>query len=81
MPVRETLGSDLLGLGLWLAAPVAAELAADPTLRRRLRTELDARGLEVVTLNGFRTRPSRPRWSNRTCTTRTGPPSSGWRTP
>ncbi|MFI6272644.1 metabolite traffic protein EboE [Micromonospora zamorensis] len=53
VPVREALGSDLLGLGLWLAAPVAAELAADPTLRRRLRTELDARGLEVVTLNGF----------------------------
>ncbi|MEW2431405.1 metabolite traffic protein EboE [Micromonospora sp. NPDC047644] len=53
VPVREALGSDLLGLGLWLAAPVAAELAADQTLRRRLRTELDARGLEVVTLNGF----------------------------
>ncbi|MET8233073.1 metabolite traffic protein EboE [Micromonospora sp. NPDC005298] len=53
LPVREALGSDLLGLGLWLAAPVAAELAADPTLRRRLRAELDARGLEVVTLNGF----------------------------
>ncbi|PYC67128.1 xylose isomerase [Micromonospora arborensis] len=53
VPVREALGSDLLGLGLWLAAPVAAELAADPTLRRRLRTELGARGLEVVTLNGF----------------------------
>lgn len=53
VPVREALGSDLLGLGLWLAAPVAAELAADPTLRRRLRTKLDARGLEVVTLNGF----------------------------
>ncbi|MEV7326630.1 metabolite traffic protein EboE [Micromonospora sp. NPDC093244] len=53
LPVREALGSDRLGLGLWLAAPVAAELAADPALRRRLRTELDARGLEVVTLNGF----------------------------
>ncbi|MET8530159.1 metabolite traffic protein EboE [Micromonospora sp. NPDC005172] len=53
VPVRQALGSDLLGLGLWLAAPVAAELAADPTLRRRLRAELDARGLEVVTLNGF----------------------------
>ncbi|MET8281870.1 metabolite traffic protein EboE [Micromonospora sp. NPDC005174] len=53
VPVRQSLGSDLLGLGLWLAAPVAAELAADPTLRRRLRAELDARGLEVVTLNGF----------------------------
>ncbi|MER7167510.1 metabolite traffic protein EboE, partial [Micromonospora sp. NPDC000207] len=38
---------------LWLAAPVAAELAADAGLRRRLRTELTVRGLEVVTLNGF----------------------------
>ncbi|MGN9808996.1 metabolite traffic protein EboE [Micromonospora sp. BQ11] len=52
-PVRERLDVDLLGLGLWLAAPVAAELAADPALRRRLRAELTARGLEVVTLNGF----------------------------
>ncbi|MEV0731404.1 metabolite traffic protein EboE [Polymorphospora sp. NPDC050346] len=53
LPVRERLGTDLLGLGLWLAAPVAAELAAEPRLRRRLRHELDVRGLEVVTLNGF----------------------------
>ncbi|SCF45538.1 metabolite traffic protein EboE [Micromonospora mirobrigensis] len=53
LPVREHLGADLLGLGLWLAAPVAAELAADPALTRRLRAELTARGLEVVTLNGF----------------------------
>ncbi|MEU6204303.1 metabolite traffic protein EboE [Micromonospora musae] len=53
LPVRQELDSDLLGLGLWLAAPVAAELAAEPTARRRLRAELTARGLEVVTLNGF----------------------------
>ena len=53
VPVRAALGADLLGLGLWLAAPVAAELAADPKARRRLRTELTVRGLEVVTLNGF----------------------------
>ncbi|MEU1886984.1 metabolite traffic protein EboE [Micromonospora sp. WMMD987] len=53
LPVREALGTDLLGLGLWLAAPVAAELAADPAARRRLRAELTHRGLEVVTLNGF----------------------------
>ncbi|TCB96527.1 xylose isomerase [Micromonospora zingiberis] len=53
LPVRAALGADLLGLGLWLAAPVAAELAADPHARRRLRTELTVRGLEVVTLNGF----------------------------
>ncbi|PWU61660.1 xylose isomerase, partial [Micromonospora globispora] len=53
VPVRRALDADLLGLGLWLAAPVAAELAADPALRRRLRDELAVRGLEVVTLNGF----------------------------
>lgn len=53
VPVRERLGCDVLGLGLWLAGPVAAVLAADAGLRRRLRRELDARGLEVVTLNGF----------------------------
>ncbi|MEV4490057.1 metabolite traffic protein EboE [Micromonospora coxensis] len=53
VPVREQLGVDLLGLGLWLAAPVAAELTADARLRRRVRAELGHRGLEVVTLNGF----------------------------
>ncbi|MFC8849530.1 MULTISPECIES: metabolite traffic protein EboE [unclassified Micromonospora] len=53
VPVRRALDADRLGLGLWLAAPVAAALAADPAARRRLRAELTARGLEVVTLNGF----------------------------
>ncbi|GAB2587796.1 xylose isomerase [Paractinoplanes abujensis] len=52
-PIRQRLGTDKLGLGLWLAAPAAAGLAASPEERRRLRRELDARGLEVVTLNGF----------------------------
>jgi sugar phosphate isomerase/epimerase len=51
--VRRQLDADVLGLGLWLAAPVAAELAGDPARRRRLRQALDTRGLEVVTLNGF----------------------------
>ncbi|MDI1459368.1 metabolite traffic protein EboE [Catellatospora sp. KI3] len=53
LAVRKKLDADVLGLGLWLAAPVAAALAHEPVLRRRLRAELDARGLEVVTLNGF----------------------------
>ena len=52
-PVRERLGVDRLGLGLWLARPVASELVADPAAVAKLRAELDARGLEVVTLNGF----------------------------
>jgi hypothetical protein len=53
LPIRRRLGSAVLGLGLWLAAPAAAELAADRDARRRLRTALDVRGLEVVTFNGF----------------------------
>ncbi|MFC6081289.1 metabolite traffic protein EboE [Sphaerisporangium aureirubrum] len=53
VPVRERLDAGVLGLGLWLAAPVAGQLAADPYLRNRFRRELDVRGLEVVTLNGF----------------------------
>jgi sugar phosphate isomerase/epimerase len=51
-PVRERLGADRLGVGLWLAADVARALADDAAVAR-LRAELDARGLEVVTLNGF----------------------------
>ena len=51
--VRRLLDADLLGVGLWLPAPAAAELAADPAAVRKLRNELEARGLETVTLNGF----------------------------
>ncbi|WP_020666598.1 metabolite traffic protein EboE [Amycolatopsis nigrescens] len=53
LPVRERFGEDRLGLGLWLAAEVAAGLAGDPVARRRLRHELGARGLAVQTLNAF----------------------------
>jgi hypothetical protein len=53
VPVRRALGSDVLGLGLWLAAPAAHALATDTTARHRLRDALHDRGLEVVTLNGF----------------------------
>ncbi|RCG27013.1 sugar phosphate isomerase/epimerase [Sphaerisporangium album] len=52
-PVRDRLGADRLGLGLWLARDVASALASDPAAVERLRAELDARGLEVVTLNAF----------------------------
>ncbi|MER5708591.1 metabolite traffic protein EboE [Streptomyces sp. NPDC002122] len=51
--VRDHLGADRLGIGLWLAHRVAAGLAADPEATLRLRAELTRRGLEVVTLNGF----------------------------
>jgi sugar phosphate isomerase/epimerase len=75
LPVRERLGADRLGLGLWLAAPVAAALAEDRGLRLRLRGALTDRGLEVVTLNGFpyqafhapvvKHRVYRPDWTER----------------
>lgn len=52
-PVRAALGASRLGVGLWLPAPAAAALAADPAGLDRLRRELEARSLEVVTLNGF----------------------------
>ncbi|MET9496031.1 metabolite traffic protein EboE [Streptomyces sp. NPDC006552] len=52
-PVRKRLGRDRLGIGLWLARNAARSLATDPAALRGLRAELDRRGLEVVTLNGF----------------------------
>ncbi|MEE1753990.1 metabolite traffic protein EboE [Streptomyces sp. SP18CS02] len=52
-PVRRRLGRDRLGIGLWLAHKAAAALITDPAALRALRAELDRRGLEVVTLNGF----------------------------
>ncbi|MFC7846273.1 metabolite traffic protein EboE [Streptomyces sp. NPDC057382] len=52
-PVRRRLGRDRLGIGLWLARDAAHALVTDPATLRALRTELDRRGLEVVTLNGF----------------------------
>ncbi|MDO0910301.1 metabolite traffic protein EboE [Streptomyces sp. DT2A-34] len=52
-PVRRGLGRDRLGIGLWLAKDAAHALVSDPSALRGLRTELDRRGLEVVTLNGF----------------------------
>lgn len=52
-PVRQTLGVPLLGVGLWLAAPVAAQLARDPSAVAGLRSSLQEHGLEVVTCNAF----------------------------
>ncbi|MGY0019817.1 metabolite traffic protein EboE [Streptomyces sp. YJ-C3] len=52
-PVRRRLGRDRLGIGLWLAKDAARTLTTDPAALRGLRAELDRRGLEVVTLNGF----------------------------
>ncbi|GCD41572.1 metabolite traffic protein EboE [Streptomyces paromomycinus] len=52
-PVRKRLGRDRLGIGLWLARDAARALVHDSAALRGLRRELDIRGLEVVTLNGF----------------------------
>ncbi|WEH14457.1 metabolite traffic protein EboE [Streptomyces sp. VNUA24] len=52
-PVRERLGADRLGIGLWLARDVVSELVAVPGEVKNLRAELAARGLETVTLNAF----------------------------
>jgi len=52
-PVRERLGVPRLGVGLWLAAPVAEALGHDPSAIDRLRATLARHGVEVVTLNGF----------------------------
>jgi sugar phosphate isomerase/epimerase len=52
-PVRERLEMDRLGVGLWLAAPVAQLLRRDLDGVARLRDTLARLGLEVVGLNGF----------------------------
>jgi sugar phosphate isomerase/epimerase len=52
-PIRERLGVDRLGIGLWLARPVVTELVRQPGALVRLKSELDTRGLETVTLNAF----------------------------
>ncbi|MFD3521048.1 metabolite traffic protein EboE [Streptomyces sp. NPDC058653] len=52
-PVRRRLGRDRLGIGLWLARGAARSLINDPAQLRGLKGELEKRGLEVVTLNGF----------------------------
>ncbi|MFF5282382.1 metabolite traffic protein EboE [Streptomyces sp. 62] len=52
-PVRRLLRRDRLGIGLWLSRDAVRTLTAHPAALRRLRSELDRRGLEVVTLNGF----------------------------
>ncbi|MGR0320997.1 metabolite traffic protein EboE [Agromyces sp. ZXT2-3] len=52
-PIRRAAGLDVLGVGLWLPAPLAARLATEPAARERLRGALDDEGLEVRTLNAF----------------------------
>lgn len=52
-PLREAVGAERLGVGLWLPAGAAWELARNRATLLDLRTALDTHHLEVVTLNGF----------------------------
>jgi sugar phosphate isomerase/epimerase len=52
-PIRAAIGTPTLGVGLWLAAPLAASLRASPDDLAQLRDALTELELEVVTLNGF----------------------------
>jgi sugar phosphate isomerase/epimerase len=49
---RARLGVEALGVSFWLPPSLAAALAVESRARTRLRAELDARRLEVVTLSG-----------------------------
>ncbi|MEU4564744.1 TIM barrel protein [Actinoplanes sp. NPDC023936] len=50
--LRSRFGTGLLGVALRLPYRLAAALADDGRARTRLRAQLDAKGLEVVTLSG-----------------------------
>ena len=51
--VRIAAGLESLGVGLWLPAETAAELAAEPSARARLADALSRNGLTLRTLNAF----------------------------
>lgn len=51
--VRAALGADVLGVGLWLPARAARELAHDRVALLAFRAELQRQRIEVVTLNAF----------------------------
>ena len=52
-PVRRAAGLDELGVGLWLPADLAAQLAASADDRAQLRERLVANGLVLRTINAF----------------------------
>lgn len=51
--LREYLDVPRVGLGMWLPAVAAHQLADDPGAVRRLRGALEDHGVEIVTLNTF----------------------------
>ncbi|QDT66591.1 metabolite traffic protein EboE [Calycomorphotria hydatis] len=52
LPIRDRIAGDL-GVGLWLARPVATELLDDTSKIKTLREFLDAEQLSCYTLNAF----------------------------
>lgn len=50
--LRSRIGTGVIDVALRLPYPLTATLADDGRARTRLRAELDAKGLEVVTLSG-----------------------------
>ncbi|MCF6380057.1 metabolite traffic protein EboE [Nocardioides KLBMP 9356] len=51
--LRRHLGTDRVGLGMWLPAAAARRLASDLDAVARLREAIDEHGVEMVTLNAF----------------------------
>ena len=51
--LRQHLGTDRVGLGMWLPAAAARRLASDLDAVARLRDAIDEHGVEIVTLNAF----------------------------
>lgn len=52
-PIRRTAGLAILGVGLWLPAGLARQLAGSAADRAALRDVLDAEGLQLHTINAF----------------------------
>ncbi|MEE2521913.1 metabolite traffic protein EboE [Pseudarthrobacter sp. J75] len=52
-PIRRTAARDILGVGLWLPANLARQLAGNAEDRQALREVLDEEGLQLHTINAF----------------------------
>ncbi|MDQ0867639.1 sugar phosphate isomerase/epimerase [Arthrobacter sp. V1I9] len=52
-PIRRTVGLETLGVGLWLPAGLARQLAHNTEDRAALRDVLQAEGLQLHTINAF----------------------------